>query len=235
MMNTRFAKHVFAAWLAMAAWMTLAAWLTALACGWATAQLPPTARPGQRTVIDSQITLGTDIPPLARKAFLSTPVTGLAKGAVLPAKAVIGPIGMERMTSVSLHDFALGPGVVHYPAVAMVRCSNFPDTGEFVRVIASTTVLRSNLKAGQSAHGEAVRGEAYRVEAQHDYKAGDSIPSVRLIFQHKSFVFSLDGTPQTPSQPLLSIAPEQASAAERGVAMEAWELSNQSAREGAPR
>ena len=223
-------------------WAALPACLLA---GYAGAQSPSTiSRPGERTYVDSQITLGVEYPPISNTAFVSMPVTHLKKGEVLPSKGVIGKLGMDRMLSVRQFEFTAGPrgltGVpgapsvgLNYPVIGMMRCSNFPDTGAFVKVIASKTALRTAAKAGPAVH---IGG--YLIEAKRDIAARQTIPTVRVVFADKYFIFSIEeappvaAKPQPAPQPVLTIAQEQASARDREIALEAWRLSNASVREG---
>ena len=221
--------------------------------GIAGAQNPSTiSRPGERTFVDSQITLGEDYPPISNKTFVSMPVMQLKKGAVLPSKAVIGKLGMDRMLSLRQFDFAAGPRGLTYPVIGLMRCSNFSDTGSFVKVIASKTALRADAKAGVRA-----RSDGFLIEARRDIRARETLPTVRVAFAEKYFIFSIEeaaqakvtapqatinasqakiNPPQTTVeavklQPLLTIAPEQASARDREIALEAWRLANQSVHE----
>ena len=211
-----------------------ALWLSLMA-GFAGAQGPsPISRSGERTFVDSQITLGVDYPPISNKAFVSMPAMQLKKGAVLPSKGVIGKLGMDRMLSLREFEYAAGPRNMHYPVVSLMRCSNFSDTGAFVKVIASKTALRANAKAGTGVHTG-----GYLIEAKRDIGARQTIPTVRVVFAEKFFIFSIEEAPpanatkpQTAPQPVLAIAQEQASARDREIAIEAWRLSNASVREG---
>ncbi len=232
-------------------WAALLAGLTA---GYAGAQNPSTiSRPGERTFVDSQITLGEDYLPISNKTFVSMPVMQLNKGAVLPSKGVIGKLGMDRMLSLREFDFATGPRGFTYPVMGLMRCSNFSDTGSFVKVIASKTALRADAKTG-----EGMRSGGFLIEARRDIRARQTLPTVRVAFAKKYFIFSIEEAPQakpavpqarvnappaqvnasqakvdaSKPQPLLTIAPEQASARDREIALEAWRLSNQSVREG---
>ena len=225
----------------------LLCWAVLLA-GAAFAQGPsPISRPGERTFVDSQITLGVDYLPISNKTFVSMPVMQLKKGEVLPSKAVIGKLGMDRMLSVRQFEFATGPrsmpgapgapsvGVLglKYPVIGMMRCSNFPDTGAFVKVIASKTALRADAKAGTG-----VRTGGYLIEAKRDIGARQTVPTVRVVFAEKYFILSIEEAPasaprpQTAPQPVLLIAQEPSSARDREIALEAWRLSNASVREG---
>jgi hypothetical protein len=201
---------------------TLAA--TAVCAAGGTAARPaPSDAP---TVLDSQITLGTDYPAMANRSFASTPVMQLKRGTVLPSRALIGRLGMDRMVSVRRYNFEIGARTVAYPVVGLMRCSNFSDTGSFVKVIASRTVVRVD------AGGQPVHSGAFAIEAARVIKAGESIPTVRVNFQDKNFIFSIEEAPKAATQPMLSIVPIHASAREREVALEAWRLSNQTVREG---
>ena len=197
--------------------------------------------------MDSQITLGADYPPISNKSFVSMPVMQLKKGEVLPSKGVIGKLGMDRMLSVRQFEFVAGPqgrpgapgvpsvGVqgLKYPVVGLMRCSNFSDTGAFVKVIASKTALRADAKAGTGVHTG-----GYLIEAKRDINARQTIPTVRVVFAEKYFIFSIEEAPPNAAkpriapQPVLTIAQEQTSARDRGIALEAWRLFNASVREG---
>ena len=226
-------------------WAALPALLMA---GFAAAQGPsPISRPGERMFVDSQITLGVDYPPVSNKTFVSMPVMQLKKGTVLPSKGVIGKLGMDRMLSLRQFEFAAGPrgtpgvpgapsvGVLglKYPVIGLMRCSNFSDAGAFVKVIASKTALRTDAKAGPGVHTG-----GFLIEAKRDINARQTVPTVRVVFAEKFFIFSIEeapanaGKPQSASQPVLTIAQEQASARDREIALEAWRLSNASVREG---
>ena len=210
-----------------------AALLTAAVTSLAAGQREPTVTQSNgRTFLDSQITLGTDYPPITNKVFVNMPVLQLKKGAVLPSRGMIGKLGMDRMLSLRQFDFAIGPRTVQYPVIGLMRCSNFSDTGSFVKVIASKTALRAEARAG-----EAVRSGGFLIEAKREIKARETIPTVRVSFGDQYFIFSIEEAPQTKADsmkpmPLLSIAQEQASARDREIALEAWRLSNQSVREG---
>jgi hypothetical protein len=211
-----------------------AALLPALLTGVARAQSPsPISRPGERTYVDSQITLGVDYPALSNPVFVSMPVMRLKKGEVLPSRGVIGKLGMDRMLSLRQFEFSAGPRAVQYPVVGLMRCSNFSETGAFVKVIASKTALRANAKAGTGTHTG-----GYLIEAKHDFGARQTIPTVRVVVAERYFIFSIEEEPpnaaklQTASQPVLTIAQEEASTRDRGIALEAWRLSNASVREG---
>ena len=189
---------------------------------------PAKIRPDRGNVIDSQITLASGAQPIVRQAFLNAPVVPLPKGTVLPSMGVLGPLGMDRMLSLQRHDFNLASRSVGYPVVAMMRCSNFPDTGEFVRVIATSTLLHGSVNTGAVLHAQ-----GFVLEAKRAFHAGERIPSLRVVFQQKQFIFSLEATSESTSnatpQPLLSIVPEHLTPADRNVALEAWRLSNRSA------
>ncbi len=211
-----------------------AALLIALLAGIAAAQGPsPISRPGERIIVDSQITLGVDFPPISNKIFLSMPVMQLKKGMVLPSKGVIGRLGMDRMLSLREFAFAADPQGMQYPVIGLMRCSNFSATGAFVKVIASKTALHADAKAGTGVHTG-----GYVIEARRDIAARQTIPSVRVVFAEKYFIFSIEEAPaaatkpQSASQPLLIIAQEQTSARDREIALEAWRLSNAGVREG---
>ena len=202
--------------------------------GFTAAQGPSSiSRPGERTIVDSQITLGVDYPPISNKTFLSMPVMQFKKGEVLPSKGVIGRLGMDRMLSVRQFDFATGARTMQYPVIGLMRCSNFPDTGAFVKVIASKTALRADAKSGTGVHTG-----GYLIEARRDIGARQTVASVRVVFAEKYFIFSIEEAPvsatkpQSAPQPMLLIAQEQTSARDREIALEAWRLSNASVREG---
>jgi len=204
--------------------LALAALLTVAATTLAHAQ---SNRP---TFVDSDIRLVVDYPPIASKAFATTPVLPLHKGTVLPAKGIIVPLGLTQMWSLSRHAFALGPQTLTYPVIGSVRCSNFSDTGSFTRVIASTTQVKLALKAGQLLHAG-----GYLIEASQPLHAGESIPTLLVTFSEKTFIFSLAEAPHSQKkdlapQPLLSIVSERARPADRDIALEAWRAANQSAR-----
>jgi len=192
---------------------------------------PPLAAPraDRSNVIESQMPIGFDFPPLAARAFRSTTVIPLQKGMVLPSRGIIGPLGMDRMLSLRQHDFRIGSQRVRYPVISLVRCSNFPDTGEFVMVIASTVTLQTKLGSGQRLHGG-----GFLLETRRAFQAGETIPAVRVIFHRKRFLFSLEPAAGSPPQPALSAAQEGLSAADQAVALEAWRLSMQSAGMGVP-
>lgn len=190
------------------------------------------AQSNRPAFIDSDIRLVVDYPPIASKAFTATPVQPLQKGTVLPAKGVIGPLGLTQMWSLRTHAFALARQTLTYPVIGSVRCSNFSDTGSFTRVIASTTQLKPALKAGQVLHSG-----AYLIEALQPIHAGETIPTLLVTFSGKVFILSLADAPQSQKkdrapQPRLSIVSQRASPADRAIALEAWRAANQSARAG---
>ena len=74
------------------------------------------------------------------------PAMQLHKGEVLPSKGVLGKLGMDRMLSLRQFEFEKGAHSMQYPVVGLMRCSNFSDTGAFVKVIASKTALRADAK-----------------------------------------------------------------------------------------
>ena len=217
--------------------MNRSLWKLALLAMLASAAGPAIAQTAQAKVradrsnlIESQIALGFDYPPIARKAFLSAPVIPLPKGTVLPTRGVVGPLGMDRMLTLRQQDFAIGTRTLRYPVIGMMRCSNFPYTGEFVMVIASTTLIHENVKSGEVLHTG-----GFLLQARRAFRAGEKLASVRVLFQQKQFFFSIEEAPEATGaapQPLLSIVQEHRSAADLDVALEAWRLSNQSAREG---
>jgi hypothetical protein len=187
-----------------------------------------------RTVIDSEITLGADFPPITSKLFTSTPVLPLKKGTVLPAKAVIAALGMNQMWSVSQHGFAIGAATLKYPVTGLVRCSNFPNTGSFARVIASTTVIKVDLKTGGGLHSD-----GYWIEAKRAIKAGETIPTLRIVIGRNSYIVSIEEAPPATNKdaagnplPGLTIVREHGPPGDRDVALEAWRIANQSVRGG---
>jgi hypothetical protein len=209
--------------------LALAALLTIAAVTPATAQAPQAGHP---TYVDSDIRLVVDYPAIAAKAFTAAPVQPLHKGNVLPAKGVIGPLGLTQMWSLRTHAFALASQTLTYPVIGSVRCSNFSATGSFTRVIASTTSIKADLKAGQVLHSG-----GYLVQAAEPIKAGETIPSLLVTFFGKFFILSLAEAPQSQKkdlapQPRLSIADDRATPADRDIALEAWRVANQSARAG---
>jgi len=202
------------------------------AANFAIAQNAPGApQPGALTFVDSDIRLVIDYPPVAAKAFASTPVRQLKKGSVLPATGVIGPLGMTQMWSRSQHEFSIGPRTAKYPVIGSVRCSNFPNTGSFTRVIASTTVLKVNLKAGEVLHS----GD-YRIEARRAIQSGEAIPTLRIVTGGKDYFLSIEETPSNhkdaSTQPALAIVNELAPPGDFDIVMEAWRKSNESIRTG---
>jgi hypothetical protein len=206
-----------------------AALLASLAAVNVAAQKEPTVTQSDgRTFLDSQITLGTDYPAIRNPTFLSIPVLQLKKGDMLPSRGLIGKFGMDRMLSLRQYDFSIGPRTVPYSVVALMRCSNFPDTGSFVKVIASTTVFKVEVKPGG-----ALRASGLLIETSRAIKAGEKVPTVRIHFGDNYFIFSIEEAGGTgAAKPFLTIAPEHTSARDREVAMEAWRLSNESVREG---
>jgi hypothetical protein len=215
--------------------LVMATFLSGAAVPFANAQnAPGTANPGRRTFIDSEITIGVAFPPIETKAFVSTPVLPLKKGTVLPARGVIASRGMDQMWSLTQHDFAIGSQTLKYSVTGLVRCSNFSDTGSFARVIASTTVIKVDLKPGGALHSG-----PYRIEAKHRIKAGENIPSLRVVTGGKSYIFSIEEASPPPSQvnapgpqPRLTIVDDPVTSAERDIAMEAWRTATQRAKEG---
>jgi len=188
--------------------------------------------PARPTFVDSDIRLVVDYPPIATKAFTSAPVLPLHKGAVQPAKGIIGPLGLTQMWSLRLHAFALGAQTLSYPVIGSVRCSNFSATGSFTRVIASTTSLKVDLNAGEVLHSG-----GYRIEAAQPIHAGETFPTLLVAFSDKTFILSIEAAPQSQKkdlapQPRLAIVSERATPADRTIALEAWRTSNQSARAG---
>jgi hypothetical protein len=215
--------------------LALAAFLTGTAGNFANAQNEPRITQSDgRTFLDSDIRIGADYPPIAGKTFTSAPVVPLRKGAVLPSRGLIGVQGMDRMLSVRQHDFAIGPRTVKYPVIALMRCSNFPDTGSFVKVIASTTTFNVALKAGEVLHSG-----AYRIEATRAIHAGETVPTLRVVFGENVFILSIEGAQEAKNQadaallqPRLTIVNEHAKPGDRDIAIEAWRKSNQSVTEG---
>jgi hypothetical protein len=206
--------------LALAALLALAA---------ATLGHAQSARPA---FLDSDIRLVVDYPAIVSKAFVSTPVEPLHKGTVLPAKGILGPLGLTQMWSLRSHAFTLGSQTLVYPVAGSVRCSNFSDTGSFTRVIASATQVKVAIKAGEVLHSG-----GYLIEAGQAIRAGETIPTLLVIFSGKTFILSLEEAARSQkkelaAQPRLSIVSERASAADRGIALEAWRTANQSARAG---
>jgi len=190
------------------------------------------AQNSRPTFIDSDIRLVVDYPPIATKAFTTTPVLPLHKGAVQPAKGIIGPLGLTQMWSLRLQSFTLGGQTLSVPVIGSVRCSNFSDTGSFTRVIASTTSIKAALQPGQPLHSG-----AYLIEATQPIHAGETIPTLLVTFSDKFFIFSIEATPQTQQkdlapQPRLSVVSARATPADRAIALEAWQTSTQSARSG---
>ena len=182
-----------------------------------------TARPA---LLDSDIRLVTDYPPIASRAFVTTPVEPLHKGTVLPAKGILGPLGLTQMWSLRTHAFALGGQTLTYPVIGSVRCANFSDTGSFTRVIASSTSVKADLKAGQMLHSG-----GYVLEASQLVRAGESIPTLLVMFSGKTFILSLEESGQS-QKPRLAIVGERTPAADRAIALEAWRTANQSAKAG---
>jgi hypothetical protein len=188
--------------------------------------------PEHLTLIDSDIRLAVDYPPIATKVFTSTPVLPLHRGAIHPAKGVFGPLGLIQMWSLRLHRFTLGGRTLNYPVIGSVRCSNFSDTGSFTRVIASTTQVKVALKADEILHSG-----GYFIEARQPIGAGENIPTLLVTFSGRTFILSLEEAAQSQKkepapQPRLWIASERASASDRAIALEAWRTANQSARAG---
>jgi hypothetical protein len=184
------------------------------------------------TFVDSDIRLVVDYPTIATQGFTCAPVLPLKKGAVLPAKGAIGPLGLTQMWSLRQHPFPLGSRTVNYPVIGSVRCSNFSATGSFTRVIASTTSIKADLKAGQLLHSG-----GYLIQANQPIHAGETIPTLLVVFSDKTFIFSIEEAPQSQKkdlspQPRLAIASERAKPADHDIALEAWRTSNQSAHEG---
>jgi hypothetical protein len=182
--------------------------------------------------VDSDIRLVVDYPPIVAKAFTTTPVLPLHKGAVQPAKGIIGPLGLTQMWSLRLQPFTLGGQTLNLPVIGSVRCSNFSDTGSFTRVIASTTSIKAALQPGQP-----LRSGAYLVEATQPVHAGETIPTLLITISGKFFIFSIEAVPQSQiknlaPQPRLSIVSALAKPADRAIALEAWRTSTQSARDG---
>lgn len=191
---------------------------------------PAITQSNGRTFLDSQITLGTDYPAIRNQTFLSIPVLQLKKGTMLPSRGLIGKLGMDRMLSLRQYDFAIGRRTVSYPVVSLMRCSNFSETGSFVKVIASTTVFKVDLKPGGALHTGGLL-----IETNRAFKAGEKIPTVRIHFGETYFIFSIEEAATAGAAkplPLLTISPEHTTAHDREIAVEAWRLSNDSVREG---
>lgn len=188
------------------------------------------ARSDHRNVIDSQIPLGFAYPPIATSVFRSATVIPLHRGMALESRGIIGPLGMDRMLSLRQHEFRIGSRSLRMPLISLLRCSNFPDTGEFVMVLASTMTLTKPLKSGA-----VTRGGGFLLKTRRAFRAGETIPAVRIIFQRKKFLFSLEPAPGAETQPAVSISQRGLGAADRAVAREAWRLARQSARLGVPK
>jgi len=185
-------------------------------------------RADRSNVLESQIPLGYAHPPIAGSAYRNTTVVPLKKGSVLPSRGIVGPLGMDRMLSLRQYDFTVGGQRQRFPVISLMRCSNFPDTGEFVMVIASTTAIQSNLKSG-----DVLDQEGFQLESRRAFRSGENVPSLRILFQHKKFILSLEAV-QGSSQPALSISPDLANAGQRAIALEAWKYAQQSAKMGVP-
>jgi hypothetical protein len=190
------------------------------------------AQSQKQNFIDSDIRLVVDYPPIATKAFATTPVLPLHKGAVQPARGILGPLGLTQMWSLRLHPFTLGAQTLNYPVIGSVRCSNFSATGSFTRVIASTTTIKGDLKAAEVLHSG-----GYLIEAKQPMRAREVIPTLLITFSGKFFILSIEDAPQPQKkdlapQPRLAIVSERATPADRDIALEAWRSSNQSARAG---
>jgi hypothetical protein len=195
---------------------------------WASRRLAA-ARPDRSNVIDSRIPLGFNFPPIEGKAFRSAPVIPLHKGMAFPSRGIIGPLGLDRMLTLRQHDFRIGSQRLRMPVISLMRCSNFPNTGEFVMVIASTITFPTKLKSGAAVHGG-----GFLLETRREFRAGETIPAVRVIFQRKKFLFSLEQTAGPEPQPVVSAVQEGLRAADRAIALEAWQRAQQSARMGVP-
>lgn len=204
--------------------------LVCLAGGSLAAQIKSLApvRADRSNVLESQIPLGYAHPPIAGSAFHNTTVVPLKKGSVLPSRGIVGPLGLDRMLSLRQYDFTFGGRKQRFPVISLLRCSNFPDTGEFVMAIASTTDIRRNLKSG-----DVLQQEGFQLESRRAFRSGEKIPSLRLLFQHKKFIVSLEAV-EGSSKPALSISPDLASAGQRAIALEAWKYAQQAARMGVP-
>jgi hypothetical protein len=190
------------------------------------------AQNSRPTFIDSDIRLVVDYPPIATKAFTTTPVQPLHKGSVQSAKGIIGPLGLAQMWSLRLQPFTLGGQTLNVPVIGSVRCSNFSATGSFTRVIASTTSIKAALQPGRPLHSG-----AYLIEAAQPIHAGETLPTLLVTFSGEFFIFSIEPAPQAQKkdlapQPRLSIVSTLATAADRAIALEAWQTIAQSARDG---
>lgn len=190
------------------------------------------AQSARPALLDSDIRLVVDYSPIVSKAFVTTPVEPLRKGRVLPAKGILGPLGLTQMWSLRSHAFAVGSQTLAYPVVGSVRCSNFSDIGSFTRVIASATQIKVALKAGEALHSG-----GYLIEASQAIRAGETIATLLVSFSGKTFILSLEEAAQSQkkelaAQPRWSIVSERASAADRAIALEAWRTANQSAKAG---
>jgi hypothetical protein len=186
-------------------------------------------RADRSNVLESQIPLGFNHPPIAGASFRNTTVVPLPKGSVLPARGILGRLGLDRMLSLRQHDFTVGSRRQRYPVMSLMRCSNFPATGEFVQVIASTTTIRRNLKSGS-----VLQENGFQLETTRAIRRGEKLPSLRILFQHKKVLLSLEATAGPSPKPVLSISQDLMSAGERAIALEAWRFAQQSAKMGVP-
>ena len=179
-----------------------------------------------RTFLAAKLTISADYPPISKTAFISTPVLPIKKGTILPARGVVEAAGENQGWSISEHDFVIGARTVKYPVFGVV---NFASIGNFT-VIASTTVIKVGLKAGEVLHSD-----GYLIEAKRAIKAGETIPTVCMEGKGGYSIISIDAVPQAKDkdahakpQPCLTLIDERVKLSDRTNVLEAWRLSNES-------
>jgi len=175
------------------------------------------------------LTVG-DVPPaVSSKAFTTTPVVQLKKGEVRPANFIIGN-GSQSVWDVRVHEFVTGGHKVRYPVLAIVNCSSSAADGN-CSMVASTTVMTVDLKAG-----EEVYSDGYVLEATRAVKAGETVPTLLFIGKKGQSIMSIEAAPDAKDkgnsakpQPWLTIFDERLKPSDRSQAVEAWRNSNATA------
>jgi hypothetical protein len=172
------------------------------------------------------ITSGEVPPTFSNPAFTSNAVAPLKKGDALPANFVIGHGCMEAWDP-RVHVFVNGDQTVKYPVSGVVNCSD-SDSGSFA-VFASTTVIRTDMRADQAS-----RANGYLIESKRAIKAGEAVPTLIFMGNGVYSIVSIESAHgQTDkgntaiAEPWLTIFDTRLKPSDQLLVVQAWRASNE--------
>jgi hypothetical protein len=169
----------------------------------------------QKAFLAGAISIGGDISTIETKSFTCTPLFPLKKG-----DKVAAMLSDEQAWSVDKLPLQVGTIQVAYPILAMLKSAD-----AFHAIFPAVLKTKAEIKVG-----ETLRADGYRIEAKRAFRAGESIPVLRVGDSFLSVEAGAGLKDKGKEEPLFAAYKEDTTISEVVALVEAWRIENKHVR-----